>query len=127
MVLRNRTALKLVMTGLSPQQFYGHQVNGATARQTHAMRTNLKTATPFGGTGACIASCLAYFFGPSADPLIKNPAEQLDMWYQTWADADVEERKATRTTWATTVRRMLKGDPLNHSRGLLEAKALTFL
>ena len=51
------------------------------------------------------------------------------MWYQTWADADVEERTATRTTWATTGGMLLNGDPLNHSRGPLQvtAKALTFL
>ena len=49
MVLRNRTALKLVMTGVAPQQAYGRQVNGATAAQTQAMRTNLKSAARFRG------------------------------------------------------------------------------
>ena len=50
MVLRNRAALKLVMTGVAPQQAYGHQVNGSTVAQTQAMRTNLKSATQLGGT-----------------------------------------------------------------------------
>ena len=33
MVLRNRKALKLVMTGVATQQAYGHVVNGATKRK----------------------------------------------------------------------------------------------
>ena len=120
-VLRNRAALKLVMTGESPQQAYGHQVNGSTVAQTQAMRTNLKSATQFGNTYACTATCLTYLFGLAADPYIKNPAEQLDMWFQTWDQMDAAERKAIRVTWATTVGRLLKGDSLTCPRGPLEA------
>ena len=121
MVLRNRTALKLVITGVAPQQAYGHQVNDATAAQTQAMRTNLKSATQFGGTYACTATCLTYLFGPSVDPYIKNTTEQLDMWFQTWEKIDAIERKATRVTWATIVGRLLKGETLSCPRGPLEA------
>ena len=109
MVLRNRVALKLVMTGVAPQQAYGHQVNGSTAAQAQALRTNLKSGTQFGGTYACTATCLTYLFGPTADPYIKKNAEQLDMWFQTWEQMDIAERKATRITWVTTVGRLLKG------------------
>ena len=52
LVHRNATALKLVMPGVSPQQAYGHQVNGASPPQVLGMRRNIKGATHLGGTGA---------------------------------------------------------------------------
>ena len=79
LVHRSRTALKLVMSGVAPQRAYGHRVNGASFAQTHAMRVNLKTATLSGGTGACLATSIAWLFGPAADPFVKNPTEQLDI------------------------------------------------
>ena len=115
------------MSGVAPLQSYGHVVNGATANQTQDMRTNLKTATPYGGTGACMASVLSWFFGPTADSFVKNPCEQLDAWYQAWEKIDAAERKATRTTWAMTVSNCLKGHSLAIPRGPLEATINTIL
>ena len=48
LVKKNRQALKLVMTGVAPQQSYGHEVNGASPTQTQQMRVNLKSAMHFG-------------------------------------------------------------------------------
>ena len=81
LVYRDRATLKLVMSGVAPQQSYGHVVNGATANQTQDMRTNLKTATPYGGTGACTASVLSCFFGATADSFVKNSCERFYAWY----------------------------------------------
>jgi len=86
------------MSGVAPQQSYGHQANGLSWAQKVAMRFNLKTATQFGGTSACTATVLAWLFGPVADPLVKQSAEQLDMWFMTWAELDQQERRQTRRT-----------------------------
>ena len=84
------------------------------------MRSNIKAATHLGGTGACITTLLAWLFGPIADPLIKHPAEQLDMWVQTWNGLDARDRRETRHTWAAAVGKLLKGKSLNKSRGPIE-------
>ena len=121
MVLLNRSAFKLVMTGVAPQQAYGHQVNGASVAQTHAMRYNLKAATHFGGTGACITTALSWLFGPAADPAVKNPTEQLDIWVLTWCNLDVQDRRETRHTWAAAVGTLLKCKSMSRPRGPIEA------
>ena len=107
LVIRNRTALKIVMPGVATQQAYGHVVNGASAAQTHDMRVNLKGATQFGGTQACITSSLAWLFGPVADSAVKNVYEQLDMWFPTWRELDPIERKETKRAWAIAVGKVL--------------------
>ena len=87
------------MHGVAAQQSYGHVVNGSSATQTKAMRFNLKSATHFGGTSACTATVLAWLFAPTADPQVKNPHEQLDMWFLTWGSLGVQDRKETRIAW----------------------------
>ena len=59
LVHRNMLALKLVMPGVSTQQSYGHQVNGASPSQVLGMRRNIKGATHLGGTGACLTTSIA--------------------------------------------------------------------
>ena len=62
-----------------------------------------------------------------AHALVKNPTEQLDIWFQTWESLYVIDRKATRTTWATTVGKFMKGESLARPRGPLEATISTLL
>ena len=109
LVRRNRAALKLVMPGVATQQSYGRVVNGASATQTHGMRVNLKGASHLGGTQACIATSLAWLFGPVADAGVRNHYEQLDSWVLTWQSLDATERRETRTTWAIAVGKVFKG------------------
>ena len=59
LVIRNRAALKIVRPGVATKQAHGHVVTGASATQTHDMRVNLKGATHFGGTQACITTSVA--------------------------------------------------------------------
>ena len=127
LVLRNRSALKLVMSGVAPQQSYGHQANGLSWSQKVAMRFNLKTATQFGGTSACTATVLAWLFGPVADPLVKQAAEQLDMWIMTWAELDPQERRETRRTWAIALGEIFAGQKLTRPRGPVEATIGTLM
>ena len=91
------------------------------------MRYNLKLATHFGGTGACITSVLAWLFGPTADPLVKQAAEQLDMWVLTWKDFDPQERRETRVTWAVALGSILGGTPLLRPKGPVEATIATLM
>ena len=116
MVKRSRAALKIVMPGVAAQQSYGHVVNGASATQTHDMRVNLKGATQFGGTQACITTSLAWLFGPTADSAVKNVYEQLDMWFLTWRDLDASERKETKRAWAIAIGKVLKGGNLKKNK-----------
>ena len=75
--------------------------------------------------------CLAY--GPTRDRLsryiafVKNPTEQLDICFQTWERLDPRDRKETRTTWAMTVGRVLKGESLARPKGPLEETIHTSL
>ena len=121
LVHRNATALKLVMPGVSPQQSYGHQVNGASHSQILGMRRNIKGATHFGGTGACFTTSIAWLFGPTADPGVKIVCEQLDMWVTTWAKMDSNDRKETRRTWALAIGEFLMRKSASHTKGPIEA------
>ena len=121
LVNRNRLALKLVMPGVAPQQAYGHQVNGASASQTQGMRVNIKRATHFGGSQACLTTVIAWLFGPVADPGVRNYCEQLDMWVTTWAKMDPTDRRETRRTWALAVGEILLGKTSTCTKGPIEA------
>jgi len=91
------------------------------------MRFNLKTATQFGGTSACTATVLAWLFGPVADPLVKQAAEQLDMWIMTWAELDPQERRETRRTWIIAPGEIFAGKKLTRPRGPVEATIDTLM
>ena len=47
LVKKNKSALRLIMFGVAPQQSYGQQVNGLSRAQNEAMRYNFKLATHF--------------------------------------------------------------------------------
>ena len=117
LVRRDRRALKLVMPGVAPQQAYGHTVTGASKSQTMEMRGNIKTATPFGGTQACLTTTLAWLFSPTADPGVKIPCEQLDAWVLSWGKLDKTDRRETRVTWALALGKILKGKKSTQTNG----------
>ena len=95
----NPAAKKLTMAGTAKVQPYGHQAQGASMKQQLAMRANIKTTTPFAGSWACTATVIAYTYGPTDDPLIKIPLEQIDAWFQMWMGTTREQRHDTRFTW----------------------------
>ena len=109
------------MPGVAPQEAYGHQVIGASKTQTLEMRVNIKTATPFGGTQACLTSTLALLVGLVADPGVKNPCEQLDSWVMSWEKLDATDRRETRVTWALALGKIVKGKKLTQTKGPVEA------
>ena len=68
--------------------------------QMLAMRKNAKNINPLAGSWACSTTVMAFVFGPTSDPLISCPVEQIDMWVQTWSGAcSQEDRHDTRFTW----------------------------
>ena len=99
MVKINPAALKLTMTGTHPAQAYGHQAQGASMTQMFGMKRNIKNTTPFAGTRACSTTVLAWKFGPTADPFVRCPVEQIDAWFQTWTAATSDDRHDARFTW----------------------------
>ena len=115
------------MTGVAPQQSYGHEVNGASPTQTHDMRVNLKAATHFGGSQSCITTTLAWLFGPVADPGVKNFTQQLDAWVLVWAGLDAIDKRATRRTWAIALGKVLWGSRFNRPKGPIEATIAALL
>ena len=127
LVHQNRTALKLVIPGVSAQQSYGYVVNGASPSQTMEMRINIKGSTHLGGTGACLTSSIAWLFGPTADPGVKNFVEQLDAWVLSWAKLDATDRKETRRTWAIAVGEIVMGKSISHTKGPAEATIVALL
>jgi hypothetical protein len=92
-------ATKLAMTGVQPTQSYGHQAMGASSFQQKAMAKNLKNCTRFGGTASCTTTTIAWKFGMAADPCIRLPLEQLDMWAQVWYSATGADKQETRYSW----------------------------
>ena len=78
------------------------------------MRKNAKNTTPFAGR-SCSTTVMALVFSPTADPLIKYPVEQIDMWIQTWVGAcSREDRHDSRFTWQRSLSSYLSnGKPLN--------------
>ena len=124
--MRNKAALTLITTGISPQH-YGHQVLGASVAQTREMRGNLKGGTQYAGTNSCVTSTLAWLLGPTADPEIKIPTEQLDIWVQTWAAIDATERKETRKTWNKTLSNILQRGAIKATKGPVEATVMALM
>ena len=82
LVMENIEATKLAMSGVQPTQAYGQQAMGASKVQQKAMRKNLQNCLRFGGTASCTTTTIAWTFGLSADPFIRMPLEQIDMWAQ---------------------------------------------
>ena len=78
----NPAAKKLTMSGTAKVQPYGHQALGACMTQQFAMRSSIKKTTPSAGSWACTATVIAFTLGPTDDPLIKIPLEQIDSWFQ---------------------------------------------
>ena len=99
LVVINPAAIKLTMSGTHPVQAYGHQAQGASWAQQGAMRKNIKNTTPFAGSRACTATVISWIFGPTSDPHVKIPLEQIDMWMKVWAETTTEQRHDTRYTW----------------------------
>ena len=67
--------------------------------QQKAMANNLKNCTRFGGTASCTTTTIAWKFGMAADPCIRLPIEQLDMWAQVWYSATGADKQETRFSW----------------------------
>ena len=95
----NLAATKLVMPGVVASQEYGHQAMGASMTQMRKMAKNMKDSTPFAGTRACTTTVLALLFGNNANPLVRCPRDQIDMWIATWQRCHREDRHDTRFTW----------------------------
>ena len=72
---------------------------GASLAQLKRMRKNVKDATAFAGTWACTATVIAWLFGPTADPMVQCPTEQLDAWLTAWRTITTQDRHDTRFTW----------------------------
>ncbi len=85
------------------------------------MRGNIKTATPFGGTQACLTTTLAWLFSPAADAGVKIPCEQLDAWVLSWGKLDATDRRETRVTWALALGKILKGKKTSQTKGPVAA------
>ena len=95
----NPVAIKLAMPGTNAVQIYGHQAQGASALQMDLMNRNLKNTTQFAKTRACVATVLAWHFGPSADARVGRPLEQIDAWLHLWTSTLSTHRHDTRFTW----------------------------
>ena len=87
----NPAAKKQTMSGTMLVQIYGHTAQGASTTQQLGMRKNVKGATLFAGSGACTTTVIAFTFGPTADPIVKIPLEQIDAWIQTWLGTTREQ------------------------------------
>ena len=59
----------------------------------------MKRTTPFAGSRACTTTVLAWTFGPTIDPIVKIPLEQIDAWFQLWMGTTSNQRHDTRFTW----------------------------
>ena len=110
-------AIKLVMIGVVPTQCYGHQAMGASMAQIKKMRTHLKDATAFAGTWACTAFFIAWLFGPTADPMIRCPTEQLETWLATWKSISSQDRHDTRFTWHQHLVTLLSNQKTLNAKG----------
>ena len=95
----NPEATKLTMAAVQPTLSYGHVAMGASKPQQIEMRKNLKNSTRFGGTASCVTSTIAFTFGFNADPFIRCPIEQLDLWQQVWLAATGADKQDARFTW----------------------------
>jgi len=81
------------------------------------MKKSIKDTTPVAGSRACSTTVLAWQFGPNADPLVRCPLEQIDMWVQTWKATTREERHDTRYTWQTHLSSFLTSGKYLNSMG----------
>ena len=117
----NPAALKLTMAGTMPVQAYGHQAQGASMSQMTGMRKNIKNTTPFAGSFACSTTVVGWHFGPTGDPFIKCPLEQIDTWIQTWNDATATDRHDARVTWQRCLTKYLTTGKYLNSMGPVAA------
>ena len=117
----NPAALKLTMPGTMPVQAYSHQAQGAAASQMTNMRKNIKNTTPFAGSFACSTTVVGWHFGPSGDPFVKCPLEQIDSWVQTWNAATATDRHDARVTWQRSLTNYLTTGKHLNSRGPVAA------
>ncbi len=76
-----KEARKLYISGARPQVSYGETGYGVAQGQVTRARQTANTATR-AGAAACLTSTLALHYGPSRDPAVAIPVEQLRMWQQ---------------------------------------------
>ncbi len=103
----NKGASKLYKTGVDPQQSYEGCIVGIAPPQMRAMRRNAALSVAKAGLKPCTASLLAWRLDGDADPAIRTPLRQVQLWMRLWTSTPDSQKAELRTAWKRALPKLL--------------------
>jgi hypothetical protein len=107
LVAANGGAKKLYKTGVDPQQAYEGVIVGIAPPQMRAMRRNAALSVAGAGLKPCTASLLAWRLDEEADPAIRAPLRQVQLWRRLWTSTPDDQKGELRIAWRRALPKLL--------------------
>ena len=102
----NKSAKKLLLTGVRPQAMWGHQASGWAPTTLMKMRALFGACCGSRNAGGCTTTAIRMAFDFRMDPMVKQPVELLVMWVSILRDVS-HLRSAIERIWDASRLRLL--------------------